>query len=505
LGGLSRRELLCGFLVGAVSLAANCAIALRQGIPQPRVQDEFGYLLAADTFAHGRLTNPTPLFWEHFEAPHVLMRPTYMSKYPPGQGAALALGQVLAGAPIIGVWLSAAAAAVGIYWMLLGFVPSEWALLGGIVGAIHPQMLAWGQVYWGGSVAIFGAALMLGAWGRLMRQTSVPATIVLAIGLGVLANTRPYEGLVLSIPLMAGLLIRIVRRPNPWRALLPVSGTLLVIVAWMGYYNFRVTRSALRMPFVEYSAQYDVYPKFWFLPARPPPVYRNDVMRRLHTEWERGDYERMRTLRGLCAVSLTRLWQFIAINAQPWILLIPLLAAVALGRNACFQWVWLAMGVFLAGIWAEAWLLPHYAAPAIPVVLLLMVAGWQRLAKWHPGNSRVGQILVFAIFCGFVVGVIAWAAQLPRTAAQRFGRLDLIASTQLRSGRHLVFVRYLPGHLLDDEWVYNGADLEHSNIIWARAMGESDMPLIHSFTNRQIWLLDVGKDDLSLNRYRAGD
>jgi hypothetical protein len=300
---------------------------------------------------------------------------------------------------------------------------------------------------------------------------------------------------------MAVLFARLVAHRNFWRVMLTAAGAWLLIGAWMGYYNFRVTGSPVRMPFVEYSAQYDVYPKFWFLPARPPPPYRNDVMRRLHTDWERGDYDRMRTMRGICAVASTRLWQFIAINTQPLVLLIPLLAAVALGRNPRFRWVWLAMGVFLAGILAEAWLLPHYAAPAIPVVLLLIVAGWQWLGEWRPGNTKAGQILGFAIFCGFLVGVIGWVAQQPRPSTERFGRVNLIASTQLRNGRHLVFVRYLPGHLLDDEWVYNAADLEHSDVIWARMMGESDIPLIRTFRNRQVWLLEVGKDDLSLNPY----
>jgi hypothetical protein len=497
--------LFCGLLVGALSLSADGLIALHDGLPQPRVQDEFSYLLAADTFMHGRLTNATPPFWQHFETPHVLMRPTYMSKYPPGQGIALAIGQALSGEAIGGVWLSAAAAAVAIYWMLLGFVSPGWALLGGIVAAIHPQLLAWGQVYWGGSVAVLGAALMLGAWGRLMIQPSDALAIVLAIGLGILANSRPYEGLVVSLPLLGGLMLRILPRPNRWRVLLPLAGTGLLIAGWMGYYNFRLTGHPLRMAFVEYSAQYDVYPKFWFLPTRPPPEYRDEVMRRLHTEWERGEYDKMRTIGGFCAVVLGRLGQFLSINAQPLLLLIPLTAAGALWGDPRFRWIWLTLGLFLAGIWAESWLLPHYAAPAMPPAILLMVAGWRWLWNWRlGGTAKVGKVLALATICGFIAGAIGWAA-FPTPQPQRFGRASLIASTVLQQGRHLVFVQYLPGHLLDDEWVYNGADLEHADIIWARAMGASDMGLIRYFTDRRYWLLKVGKDALWLNPYATAN
>src|SRR5688572_13055334 len=89
-----------------VAFIATASLALHRGLPLPYVHDEASYLLAADTFAHGRLTNPSPAVPEPFETMHVLVRPSYQSKYPPAQGLFMALGQVIFGHPIWGVWIS---------------------------------------------------------------------------------------------------------------------------------------------------------------------------------------------------------------------------------------------------------------------------------------------------------------------------------------------------------------------------------------------------------------
>ncbi len=58
-------------------------------------------------------------------------------------------------------------------------------------------------------------------------------------------------------------------------------------------------------------------------------------------------------------------------------------------------------------------------------------------------------------------------------------------------GKNLVFVRYWPQHIFQEEWVYNEADISGARVIWARDLGqEENEKLLSYYPDRTAWLLE---------------
>ena len=299
-------------------------------LPAPRLHDEFSYLLAADTFARGRVANPTHPQWVHFETFHVLHEPVYASKYPPLQGAVLAFGKVALGHAITGAWLATAFAAAACCWMLQGWLPGRWALLGGALVALHTGIqFYWSQSYWGGSLALAGGALLFGALPRVLRAPRPGDALLLAAGVAILANSRFYEGFVVSALVAVVLSAKLLGPGRPplgatlRRLVLPAGALLAVVAVAMGVYNQRVTGDAFTLPYQVYEAAYSINPVFLWQEPRPAPAYRHAQMELFYQGWVRDQFEAQQSLLEVLRRKGDMLWFFLMPCLAIPLLLVP--------------------------------------------------------------------------------------------------------------------------------------------------------------------------------------
>lgn len=486
----------CALLAGAACAALG---ALLGGF-EPRVHDEFSYLLLADTLREGRLANPTHPLWEHFETFHVLHEPTYASKFPPGQGALLALGDALGGDPRVGVWLGVSLLGAAITWMLRGWMSPRWALLGGGLAVLQLGLGSyWSHAFWGGALAATGGALAFGGFRRLQtsRGLLLPAS-ALGAGLVLLAVSRPWEGVLASLPLAVAFVAWTIGRLRAGalgRALVATAilGAVLSAGAFgLATYHRAVTGDPLRMPYAEHEGRYAVAPPFLWQDLRESPGYSAPEIERFYTGFCTEGWAARRSLRGWLVGGWLKAklygWFFVGV-----LLGIPMLLSVRAWRRREFVLPLAACTLVFGAQLATTWELPHYAAPASGPVALFVLLGLRRLAGWRCGGRRVGSALagLTLVLLAFFTPLRARSAltfpvdwHLRRAAAQR-GLVE-------RGGRHVVFVRYDGDHSPHREWVYNAADIDASPVVWARDQGPArNQAVLDYYPNRTAWLVPV--------------
>jgi hypothetical protein len=476
--------------IGLLALTLRLALLPVRPIPQPVVQDEFAYLLGAETFCLGRVTNPPHPMWVHFETFHEIFQPSYASKYPPAQSLFLALGWKLFGHPWYGVWLSCGLMCAALCWMLQGWLPPRYALLGGLMAVAQWGIAGyWTNSYWGGAVAAAAGALVVGAVPRLARRPAAGVAALAALGVVTLANSRPYEGAVTAAAAGAALWIWR-RRLLTWRIAAPAAAILACGLAAMLYYNYRVTGRPLLMPYAFYQARNGASPIFWMMPLRPPPVYRHAVIRKFWLEWDLSYYRLAHSFPPVVAVFYLAMMRFFLTPISA----IALFTAVLL---RCGRKVRLSLGMaaaVTAALLLERFPNPHYFAPATGVILLLVLLGAQYL------RVKLGRraLAAFAVLFFAVAAIQASRLSDDEYPHKSFAthRLGVIHRLENAGGHHLVIVRYASGHNVLEEWVYNHADLDGSAIVWARDMGEAaNRELLDYYRvrapERRVWLLEA--------------
>lgn len=525
LAWLAKQRRLAVLTVGVVALSLRAAVLPILPVPYPALHDEFSYQLMADTFAHGRLTNPTHPQWVHLETILVINRPTYCSMYYPAHGIFMALGQVLLRHPFWGIWLSIGLMCAAICWMLQGWVSPLLALIGGLLVAIRIGAFSyWANSYWGGSVTAIGGALVLGALPRIWRRQRVSDGLLLGSGFALLATSRPYESLFFSIPVFATMIVWMLKHRNEIRHWLPAAAAFFLVLlgtgSFMMYYFWRTTGNPLLPPYIVNFRTYAVDPNFAWLPLRPAPHYHNELVRHHYAVFDVQQYETVRTHPILSSiVKVMMLWFFFF---GP-LLSLPILAlAFVLPYGTSVQDVptktRFLLTVCAATVVAELLAVPsnpHYAAPITAAIYGLVVMAMQRVRGWRPKGRPAGIFLVRAIPMASIILLIVRIAipvlHLPISNPatpwtwcspwfQMTPRAEVEKKLESLPGQHVVLVHYRAEP--KDTWVANLANIDDSKIVWANDMGASDnQELLRYFAGRHIWVIFPDEDPIQLLPY----
>ncbi len=502
------------------ALAVRVALLPVLPLPEPIVHDEYSYLLQAQTFAAGRITNPTPPMWVHFESFHINMRPTYQSMYPPAQALPMAAALALHLHPWWGEWLTVGLMCGAVCWMLQGWIPPEWAFLGGMYCVVRFATFSyWMNSYWGGQVTAAGAALVLGALPRIKRAPRTGDALLLALGLVILANSRPYEGFVCCIPALAVLLLWLmgVGREQPIRIMTfaPALALLLLAGTGMGYYNWRSTGNPLFMPYAANHQQYHITKPFLWQKPNPIPHYNHQVMRTMYVYHELPDLLNRRYGEGLW--NLLKLKFGVFYDFFFW----PLLGFSLVSGWLMFkdQRLWMfpaTISAIWAGLLIEQWPPnPHYGAAFAGVVVGVVLYGLRALRSWHPRGAPFGIALSRAVAIVMVGGT---AVPLVCTILNPYGigvywrmpptldRSRLQAQLQQKEGQHLIIVHNNRSALGIFDWVYNAPDIDNSKVIWARDMGPAaNQELLNFYPHRHAWYVDQDDGLMRLAPYDQDD
>jgi len=500
----------CMLALAILPVALRLILLAHHPVPTPDIYDEFGHLLVADTLRHFRLANPANAMHQFFETFFVLQEPTYSSIYPIGQGVMLAIGRAISGSPWAGVLLSTSAFAALCYWMLRGWTTPAWALAGGILAIIEFGPLnQWMNSYWGGTLAAAAGCMVFGALPRLAERVTTRDSIILGSGLSIHLLTRPYE----TIFLVVGVALFFV--PQLKRVTRAASIVSLAVIPAIGItllQNKSVTGHWNMLPYQLSQYQYGVPASLTF---QPNPVPHRELTPQQQLEYKsqlafrESDKETLQTYL-LRLEYRVRFYRFFFL--APLFLAIPAFCLAAF-REFRYAWVLLTLLMFALGINFFPAFQLHYLGAVTCLFVLMSVAGLREVSRWSPEAARL-VLFLCGIHFVFWYGVHIFEEESFAREMIRYETWDsinhqnperrILVNQQLAEipGQVLVFVRYSPRHIFQEEWVYNDASIDSARIIWARDLGPQENDKLRAlYPGREVLLLEADARPPQLSPY----
>jgi hypothetical protein len=396
-----------------------------------------------------------------------------------------------------------------IVWALQGWLPPAWALLGAVLALLRLALFGyWVNSYWGGAVAALGGALVIGALPRVVHHWRSRNAVILGLGMAILANSRPLEGLIFSAPVMAVFLVGLLRHRRPScqqtlpRVAVPFCVVILLCGAFMAFYNWRVTGNPLLFPYVLYERSYlSSTPALLWQKASLPMRYANAQFNDFFNGWTRDTWQAGRADSIGKAIGLfgRNVGRFVRFFLWPE-LCVPFLLAVWILRDRRVRFLVAQTAICFGGYLLVAWFLPHYAAPVLATFFILMMQGFRHLRKVTYQGRPIGIGLSRAVVLAAILLAPFHSMYFPKPGMA--SRACIAAELEEAAGKHLVIVRYSPQHNSQAEWVYNRADIDDAKVVWARDIpGIDPAPLLTYFRERRVWVIEPDSPSPELRPY----
>jgi hypothetical protein len=431
------------------------------------------------------------------------------------------MGWNLFGHPWGGVLMATAAFCSLTYWMLRGWTTPGWALAGGTLAVIQfGPMSQWTNSYWGGGLGAVAGCLVFGALPRLRREPRLRNGALLGLGLALHVLVRQFESAFLF--LAVGLFFlpewRGALRTRAWirpaaAAALALAPALLLTLAQ----NKAVTGSWTTLPEQLSQYQYGVPAGLTF---QAPPTPHNPLTPQQAAEYRSqiAFHQGPETL-GSYLLRLQYRVRFYRFFLLPPLYLAAL-AFLSRLREPRYLWVAATLALFALGTNFFPAFQYHYIAAVTCLFILVCVAGLERISRLTVRGQAVGWeaaalllVLCYGQFLFWYGMHLADDAAISQAARQyetwdglnhRNPARRIAVARELAQvpGKLLVFVRYQPHHVFQDEWVYNVADIDGARIVWARDLGaEENQQLMRYFPDRVPILLEPDYSPPRLSPY----
>jgi hypothetical protein len=286
----------------------------------------------------------------------------------------------------------------------------------------------------------------------------------------------------------------------------PVIAVMLPTVAFIAYYNWRLTGNPLLTPHQLYTQTYLTSPIFFWGHQKPPLHYNNPQIEQYFTVFAPAYYgSSWADFWRLSVRKINLYWEiFLWAGAVPILMCVPLLL-----RNQKGRWLLGAAVICLAGLFVVVSPLPHYAAPALCLFYAVLVLALRQLRLVRFRGRRIGLGIARATVVLLLFQTATAIPEKLRHLDDSFGlrrRAEVVNKLSHMPGKQLIIVHYGPDHDINYEWVFNDAEIDGSKVIWARDMGsEQNAKLLAYYRDRQVWRLIVDRNTEQLLSYNSSD